>query len=315
MNNPHQNARTTVHSRALMVSRHAAGRPVAQIAEEFGVSARTVYKWLRRHREGGAEGLVNRSCRPVHFGGAHAQHWSDVAALLRRAYRLTAAEIAERLRLARSTIARWLRQAGIGRLAWLEPQEPPRRYQRERPGELLHLDIKKLGRFSRIGHRITGDRRGQSNTRGVGWDFVHVAIDDATRLAYVEVLPSERKGCARAFLRRAAEWFRARGVKIERVMTDNGSCYRSGDFRAAVKDLGARHLFTRPYTPKTNGKAERFIQTLMREWAYALPYRTSDARNDDLTRWLDWYNRRRPHSALNAQPPDSALNKLVRSDS
>ena len=312
MNNPHQNARTTVHSRELMVARRAAGRPVAQIAEEFGVAPRTVYKWLSRHRDGGAPALVNRSSRPRRHGAAHAGHWSDVAAHLRREYRLTGAEIAERLYLARSTVSRWLRRAGIGRLKALEPQEPPRRYERERPGELIHIDIKKLGRFNRIGHRITGDRTGQSNSRGVGWDFVHVAIDDATRLAYVEVLPDEKRGSATGFLARALRWFRARGVRVERVMTDNGSCYRSRLFAKALRWLAIRHIRTRPYTPRTNGKAERFIQTLLREWAYALPYRSSDARNDDLARWLDWYNRRRPHSALNAQPPSSALNNVVR---
>ena len=312
MNNPHQNARTTVHSRELMVSRQAAGRPVAQIADEFGVSVRTVRKWLRRFRDGGAAALANGASAPLHAGNAHADHWRDVALHLRRAYRMTGAEIAERLHLARSTVARWLRRAGAGRLALLETKEPVRRYQRDRPGELLHLDIKKLGRFSRVGHRITGDRRKRSNTRGVGWDFIHVAIDDATRLAYVEVLPDEKRGSAVAFLIRAVRWFRERGVRIERVMTDNGSCYISKRFRKAVRWLGARHIRTRPYTPKTNGKAERFIQTLLREWAYAIPYNTSEARKRDLPRWLDWYNRKRSHSALKGQSPAVAMNNLMR---
>ena len=285
-----------------MVARHREGRPVAQIAAEFGVSARTVHKWLRRFREGGRAALSNRASAPARPGNAHADHWRRIAAHLRREYRMTGAEIAERLKLARSSVARWLRAAGIGRLAALEPKEPPRRYQRERPGELLHLDIKKLGRFERIGHRITGDRR-RGRTSGAGWDFVHVAIDDATRLAYVEVLPDEKRGSATAFLVRALRWFRARGVRVERVMTDNGSCYISKLFRKALRWLGVRHIRTRPYTPKTNGKAERFIQTLLREWAYALPYRSSCARNKDLGRWLDWYNQNRPHSALKAQPP------------
>lgn len=313
MNNPHQNARTTIYSRELMVARHAAGRPVAQVAEEFGVSIRTVRKWLRRFRDGGAGALSNGASAPLQSGNAHADHWRDVALHLRRAYRMTGAEIAERLQLARSTVARWLRRAGAGRLALLEAKDPVRRYQRERPGELLHLDIKKLGRFTRTGHRITGDRCQQSNTRGVGWDFAHVAIDDATRMAYVEVLPDERRSSATAFLIRATRWFRERGVRIERVMTDNGSCSISKRFRKAVRWLGARHIRTRPYTPKTNGKAERFIQTLLREWAYAIPYKTSDARNRDLRRWLDWYNLKRSHSALNGQNPAAAMNNLMRS--
>lgn len=297
-----------------MVARHAEGRPVAQIAEELGVSIRTVYKWLRRFREGGPAALRNRPSAPAEPGAGHPRYWRTVAEHLRREYRLTGAEIAERLHLARATVARWLRQAGIGRLKQLEPKEPPRRYQRERPGELIHLDIKKLGRFERIGHRISGDRRLGRN-RGAGWDFVHVAIDDATRLAYVEVLPDEKRGSATGFLVRALRWFRARGVRVERVMTDNGSCYRSRLFAKALRWLGIRHIRTRPYTPKTNGKAERFIQTLMREWAYAIPYPSSDRRSADLPRWLDWYNRNRPHSALNAQPPLAALNNVMRTHS
>ena len=174
----------------------------------------------------------------------------------------------------------------------------------------MHLDIKKLGRFERIGHRITGDRR-RGRTSNAGWDFVHVAIDDATRLAYVEVLPDEKRGSATAFLVRALRWFRARGARVERVMTDNGSCYISKLFRKALRWLGVRHIRTRPYTPKTNGKAKRFIQTLLREWAYALLYCSSRARNEDLERWLDWYNQNRPHSALKAQPPISALNNAM----
>lgn len=311
MNNPHQNARTTEYSRALMVARRAAGRPVAQIAAEFGVSRRTVWKWLRRHREGGRAALANGASAP---GGAHGAHWRALAEHLRRDYRFTGAEIAARLKLARTTVARWLAEAGIGRLQALEPREPPRRYQRERPGELIHLDIKKLGRFERPGHRVTAQRRGRRAGK-MGWDFVHVAIDDATRLAYVEVLEDERRGSATRFLMRALRWFKARGVRVERVMTDNGSCYRSRLFAKALRRLAIRHIRTRPYTPKTNGKAERFIQTLMREWAYAIPYPSSRRRTDDLPRWLTWYNQNRPHSALNAKPPSAALNNLMRTHS
>jgi transposase InsO family protein len=311
MNNPHQNARTTFHSRELIVARRAAGRPVAVIAAELGISGRTVYKWLRRWREGGRAALSNRASAPARPGAGHATHWRQVVVHLRREHRMTGAEIADRLALARSTVARWLHEAGIGRLKALEPREPPRRYQRETPGEMIHIDIKKLGRFTRVGHRITGDRKGQSATRGVGWDFVHVAIDDATRLAYVEVLPDERRGSATGFLVRALRWFRDRGVRVQRVMTDNGSCYRSRLFAKALRWLGIRHVRTRPYTPRTNGKAERFIQTLIREWAYAIPYPTSERRTADLPRWLDWYNQRRPHSALKAQPPNAALNNAL----
>jgi transposase InsO family protein len=211
-------------------------------------------------------------------------------------------------------VARWLTRVGLGRLSQLDPPEPVRRYQRERPGELLHLDIKKLGRFDRPGHRVTGTRRGCRN-RGAGWDFVHVAVDDATRLAYVEVLPDERKDTTTGFLLRALRWFRHHGIRVERVMTDNGSAYRSRRFRKVLRWLAIRHIYTRPYTPKTNGKAERFIQTLLREWAYGLAHPSSNARNADLPRWLDWFNRSRPHSALKGRPPLAAVNNLMRTHS
>lgn len=198
--------------------------------------------------------------------------------------------------------------------AALDPPPPVRRYQRERPGELIHIDIKKLGRFDRPGHRVTGSRT-KGSSRGAGWDFVHVAVDDATRLAYVEVLPDERKESATAFLSRALAWFAARRIRVERVMTDNGSCYRSRLFRQLLDDRTIRHIRTRPYTPKTNGKAERFIQTLIREWAYGATYASSAARNHDLPRWLDWFNLRRPHSALSGQAPALTLSNLMRSHS
>lgn len=312
MNNPHQNARTTVHSRALMVARRAEGRPVGQIAEELGVSARTVWKWLRRHREGGAAALANRTSRPER--GCDPAGWVALAVRLRRDYRLSGAEVADKLRLPRSTVARWLCRAGVGRLTSLEPKEPPRRYQRERPGELIHLDIKKLGRFERAGHRVTGRRRGCRN-QGAGWEFVHVAIDDATRLAYVEVLTDEKRDTTTAFLVRALRWFRARGAKAEGVMTDNGSAYVSKLFAKVLRWLGIRHIRTKPYTPKTNGKAERFIQTLLREWAYAIPYQTSASRTLDLPRWLTWYNEHRSHGALASLTPSAVLNNLVRNHS
>jgi transposase InsO family protein len=213
---------------------------------------------------------------PKDRGQSHARVLVDVIEMLRREYRLTADEIAGKLKLARSTVAAWLSRRGLGRLTALEPKEPPVRYQRQHPGELIHLDIKKLARFARVGHRIMGDRRNSST--GAGYDCFHVAIDDATRLAYVEVLPDETRRSTTAFLVRALRCFRARGIRVERVMTDNGSGYVARLFRKALRLLGIRHTRTRPYTPKTNGKAERFIQTLLRGWAYAIPFSSSDAR-------------------------------------
>lgn len=315
--NSHRNARTTPYSRALIVERHAAGEPVAAIAAAFGVSVRTVYKWLARYRCGGHAALDTASSAPHRPSRRIGAWWRDTAARLRRDYRMTAGEIADRLGLARSTVARWLKRMGLGRLSLLEPRPPVIRYQRERPGELIHLDIKSLGRFNKPGHRVTKQRKGNRN-RGAGWDCVHVAIDDATRLAYVEVLPDQKRATTTGFLVRALRWFRARGIKVERVMTDNGSAYVSKLFAKALRWLGIRHIRTRPYTPRTNGKAERFIQTLLREWAYAIPYRSSDSRNRDLARYLDWYNTGRPHYALSRQPPAkrlAQLNNVMRNDS
>ena len=311
MNNPHQGARLTVYSREQIVARVLSGMRAAEVAAAFGVSLRTVRKWLARFRAGGQAALSNRASAPARVAGRLPDRLVALALHLRRSLRLTGAEIARKLGLARSTVARWLARAGMGRLAWLDPPEPLRRYQRARPGELIHLDIKKLGRFDRPGHRVTGTRRGCRN-RGAGWDFVHVAVDDATRLAYVEVLADERRDTTTAFLLRALRWFREHGIRAERVMTDNGSAYRSCRFAKALRLLGIRHIFTRPYTPKTNGKAERFIQTLLREWAYGLHHPTSAARNADLPRWLDWFNRSRPHSAIGGLSPLERVNDLVR---
>ena len=209
-----------------------------------------------------------------------------------------------------------LKRLGLNRLSALEPAEPPRRYQRDQPGELIHIDIKKLGKFNRIGHRITGDRTGQSNSRGVGWEFVHVAIDDASRIAFSRVMKSERKGCAIAFLKAAVAYYASLGITVERVMTDNGSCYKAFAFRRACKRLGLRHIRTRPYTPRTNGKAERFIQTALREWAYAKAYDTSRQRAAELPYWIHRYNWHRPHASIGSVPPISTLgltgNNLLR---
>jgi transposase InsO family protein len=273
-----------------------------------------VRKWLARFRAGGGAALSNHASAPGRVAGRLAEATVTLIVHLRRSLRMTGAAIATKLGLARSTVARWLRREGLGRLAQIDPPEPVRRYQRERPGELIHLDIKKLGRFDQPGHRVTGTRIGCRN-RGAGWDFVHVAVDDATRLAYVEVLADERKNTTTGFLLRALRWFRAHGIRAERVMTDNGSAYRSRRFAKALRLLCIRHICTRPYTPKTNGKAERFIQTLQREWAYGLAHPSSAARNADLPRWLDWFNRSRPHAALNRMSPLARVNNLTRTHS
>ena len=298
--NSHINARTTRYARACMVARREAGVPVREIAAAFGVSPRTVFKGLARFRSEGEAGLANRSRRPRRSPRAVAPRYREAALLMRRTFKMTGEQIAEALRLSRSSVARWLAEAGLSRLARLGPAEPVRRYQRERPGELIHIDIKKLGRFARPGHR----------NKGAGWDFVHVAIDDATRLAYAEVLPDERRASAAGFLVRALRWYRDQGVGVERVMSDNGSAYVSKLFARTVRRLGLRHIRTRPYTPKTNGKAERFIQSMLREWAYAAPFPSAEARREDLPNWIRRYNTCQRHYALNRRTPLQALSDL-----
>ena len=302
--NIHKNARTTPHSRARIAGRVAAGERPAGIARDVGVSERTVKKWAARAAEGELA-LEDRSCRPHHSPRAISTGLMVEIQRLRRTWRWTGAQIAESVGVSRATAARTLRQLGMARLGPVGAVVPGRRYEWAQPGQLVHLDIKKLGRFSDVGHRITGDRR--RRTPGIGWAFVHVCIDDCSRVAYVEVLHDERSVTVVGFLRRALIWFRRRGVLIERILTDNGSAYRSR-FLAAVcraRRLGQR--FTRPYTPRTNGKAERFIQTLLREWAYRVPYATSAHRAAALPRWLHYYNWHRRHSALRGQPPISRV--------
>jgi transposase InsO family protein len=238
-------------------------------------------KWLARWREGGEEGLLDRSSAPkTRPAQLPADRVKAIAAL--RRLRMTAAEIAEVLGMALSTVSRWLKRIGLGKRSRLSPPEPPNRYERKRPGELIHVDIKKLGRILRPGHRVTGNRRDRyTDARGygvAGWEFVHVCVDDATRLAYVEVLEDERAVTAVGFLRRAVEWFGSMGIAVERVMSDNGSCYRSHVHASACRELGLKHLFTQPYRPRTNGKAERFIQTLQNRWAYGAIYANSAER-------------------------------------
>ena len=305
----HKNARLTPRGRGLLVER-ARREGVRAAAAAFEVSPKTVRKWMCRQAAEGAAGLEDRSSRPRRSPRALPPAWCELIAQLRRESRLTGKQIGERLKLARSTVASHLARLGIGKLKALDPRPPVVRYQRAWAGELLHLDVKKLGRFHRRGHRITGDRHMASD--GAGWDFVHVAIDDATRLAYVEVLADERRATTTGFLVRALRWLRTLGVRVQRVMSDNGSPYVSKLFRKACRWMGLKHIRTRPYTPKTNGKAERFIQTLMREWAYAIPFDTAQQRTADLPRWLDLYNRSRPHSALGGRPPLLALSQEQR---
>ena len=226
-----------------------------------------------------------------------------------RALRMTGPVIAHRLKMARSTVAGILRRHGQARLRTLQPPEPPNRYERARPGELVHVDVKKLGRIGRPGHRVHGDRT--TRVRGIGWEFVHVCIDDATRLAYVEVLEDEKGPTAAGFLRRAVAWFGRRQITVERVLSDNGSCYRSTVNRQLCAELGIKVKFTRPYRPQTNGKAERFIQTMLREWAYAATFQTSLERRHALRPWLRYYNLHRPHMALDGRPPVARLNNLL----
>jgi transposase InsO family protein len=306
--NVHKNARLTRQGRLLMVRRiDEHGWRVADAAAAAGLSERRAYVWLARYRAGGESALHDRSSTPARYR-APAPNPRDAEIERLRRERLTGNRIAQRLGLPRSTVGAVLRRMGLGRLKALDPPAAAVRYQRERPGELLHLDTKKLGRIDGVGHRITGHHAGHHRARGVGWEVLHVAIDDASRLAYTELLPDEKKESAIAFLDRALAWFARLGVAVERVMTDNGSAYRSHDFRNRLADAGIRHIRTRPYTPKTNGKAERFIQTSLREWAYARPYHSSAERGQAMNPWIHDYNHARPHSALGGKPP---LAKLI----
>ena len=309
----HANARTCPNSRRLLVDRVEAGWSVMEAAEAAGITDRTARRWLARWRAEGPAGLLDRSSAPRRI--PHKTSPERVAEIVRlRHRRLTAAQIAVALGAAVSTVSAVLRRVGLGKRSRLDPPEPPNRYERRRPGELIHIDVKKLGRILKPGHRVTGDRRGQLSThrngkpfRPAGWEFVHVAIDDHTRLAYAEVLTDEKGPTAVGFLRRALEFFARHGVRVERVMTDNGSPYVSHVHAAACRELGIRHLRTRPYRPRTNGKAERLIQTLLREWAYGRVFQHSTERTAALEPWLTHYNFTRPHGALSHKPPGSRL--------
>jgi transposase InsO family protein len=309
--NIHKNARLTPRGRVLLVQRIESGVPVGRAAAAAGVSRQTAYRWLRRYR-GGDRQLEDRSSaphwHPHRLGPERTARIEDL-----RRQRLTGPMIARILGLSCSTVGLVLRRLGLNRLARLEPAVPAVRYEHERPGDLIHIDTKKLGRIEGVGHRIHGDRTRRA--RGPGWEHLHVAVDDCSRLAYTEMLPDQTGAACAGFLGRAAAWFTAHGVIPRRIMTDNAFAYtNSADFKATLAAIGARHITTRPYRPRTNGKAERFIQTALREWLYARAYQRSDQRTADMTPWLHWYNHHRPHSALGAQPPAHRVNNVLGND-
>ena len=308
--NIHNNARLTPRGRERLVRQVAGGQTPKAVAQAAGVCPRTVRKWVERYRREDLAGLQDRSSRPHRLYRPTPGAVVERVESLRR-QRYTGRQIAAELGISPATVSRILKRLGLNRLQALEPAEPVRRYERARPGELIHIDIKKLGRIDGIGHRITGDRHRQSNRRsrgeGLGWEFVHVAIDDNSRIAFAEVMPDEKKESAVAFLEAALAYYRRLGVTVARVMTDNGGCYRSFAFRHACQRHGLRHIRTKPYTPQTNGKAERFIQTCLREWAYAQAYQHSRQRTGELSFWLHRYNWYRPHAGIGAKTPISRL--------
>lgn len=306
--NTHKNARLSYARRVELIAR--ARRPhvnQSQVAREFQVSRQTVRKWLRRYGEAGRAGLMDRSSRP-HHAPTRLRRVHRRQIERRRRKRWSSLRTARDLGLPVATVVREHRRLGLEHLSRLEPPRPAHRYEWPAAGDLLHLDIKKLGKIGRIGHRIHGDR--SRRTRGLGWEMVHVAIDDCTRLSYAEVLPDERQHTTAGFLERALRYFARRGIPVSRVMTDNGSAYRSRPFAAVLAAHQVRHLRTRPYTPRTNGKAERFIRTLLAEWAYAQAYRTSLARTHALRHYLNYYNTARPHMGIHGQTPRQKLAAL-----
>jgi transposase InsO family protein len=299
----HRNAKTTPHMRALLVDRvRVMHWPVATAANAAGISTRTAYKWLARQRTGGRSALEDRPSTP-HRQPRRTPEAQVQAILAARQARLTGWAIAVRVQVPRSTVAAILARHGLNRLAALEARPPVQRYEWAHPGELVHLDVKRLARIVRVGHRIHGNR--SLRVYGAGWEYVHVAVDDHSRVAYTAVLPDQTGRSAEAFLRRTVRWFAQRGTVVSRILTDNGSGFISRRFRAAAAKAGVRLKRTRFYRPQTNGKAERFIQTLLREWAYVRPYRSSSKRTQALGPWVRQYNIARPHTALDYQPPCS----------
>ncbi len=310
--NIHKNARLTPHGRALLVRRMPdGGLRAEEAAHASGVSVRTAYKWLQRFRAEGMAGLNDRSSRPKSCPHVLPQA-VQAQVIEQRRSRQTYRQISQQCGVGQSTIARWLRRAGLNRLAALEPAAPIVRYEYAEPGDMLHLDIKKLGRFHRPGHRVTADRT--QNSRRAGWEFVHVALDDHSRVAFADIQPDESGRSACRALIAALRYYRTLGITFRRLLTDNGACYKSRRFARLCQHLGLRHLRTKPYTPQTNGKAERFIQTALREWAYAQAYESSRQRAQHLPLWLHQYNWHRPHASIQYLPPISrihALNSLV----
>jgi transposase InsO family protein len=303
----HKNACLTPKGREQMVRAVLEGRLTkAAAARQFHTTPKTVGKWVDRFCCEGVDGLRDRSSRPLSSPSQMPLPTCDSVERLRR-QRLTQEQIAVQLGISKATVSRILKRRGLSLLSALEPQTPRPRYERASPGEIIHIDIKKLGRFNRTGHRITRDLAGHTSTGRPGWEFMHVAIDDHSRLATAQVLPDEKKESAVAFLEAAVSYYRSLGIIVSRVMTDNGSCYRSKAFARACKRLNIKPIRTKPYTPQTNGKAERFIQTALREWAYATAYENSDQRRSDLPSWLHRYNWHRPHASLGKQTPVSRL--------
>ena len=306
----HPNARLTPISRERLICRHLDdGVPLKALAAEARISLRSAYKWLARFRDGGVTALADRrSVRRTQRRTLDPQQLQQAVDL--RHQRCTLRRIAKTLQAPLSTVGRVMNALGLGRLRSLEPKPPVRRYEWERPGDMIHVDTKQLARFERVGHRITGDRR-QGSSRGAGYEKVHVAIDDATRLAYVEVLADEQRATTVGFLARAVGWFSEQGITCRRILSDNGPAYRSSDWRRACRALDLKPIRTKPYTPQTNGKAERFIKTLLAEWAYVIAYRTSEERNRWLPRYLGIYNGHRCHMALGGLTPQQCLQRLL----
>jgi transposase InsO family protein len=303
----HSNARLTPKGREAMVLAVVEnGLSQSAAARQFNTTPKTVAKWVKRFRHGGVDGLRDRSSAPHSSPSQTPLATRDAAETLRR-QRFTQQFIARQLDLSLATVSRILNQRGCGRLTAIEPQEPRPRYERDAPGELIHLDIKRLSRFDKPGHRITGRVTGHQRSDGAGYQFAHVAIDDHSRLARVDILPDETKESVVIALVRTLDHFNRLGITVDRVMTDNGSAYRSKLFARVCRQRGVKHIRTRPYTPQTNGKAERFIQTALREWAYATAYENSDQRNHQLPEWLDHYNFIRPHASLGNHPPISRI--------
>ena len=304
--NVHKNARLTVHGRGEIARRVGSGQSPKAVATAFGVCVKTVNKWVERYRLEGDAGLADRSSRPLRLRRPTSSEQIDQIIALRRERR-TGKHIAKDTGVSRATVSRVLRRARLSRIRDLEPAEPVQRYERAHPGDLLHIDIKTLGRFDKAGHRVTGKRTLESKSRGIGWESVHLAVDDHSRIAFAQVLPDETAKSATTFLKAAIAYYKSLGVDVTRVMTDNGACYISGDFAKACADLKPKHKRTKPYTPKTNGKAERFVQTSLREWAYAKTYDSSRQRADELPAWLHKYNWHRPHGGIKDQTPISRL--------